>query len=440
MSAPTLFIALSTGQNIANLLPILERAEPQDHVLWIESATAHQRGWSAGALDVLSDQGVGAIQVETLDDDLPSSVDRLLRTHPLVQTGLSIALIGNGGTKLQMLAAHQALAGRIDALLYNQDHHCAMAVYQGGPAGPVSEHPYRRHGIDLAEVLRCRGTEPVPGTGTRIWPGPAVPAATGFAIDREYTARRHDAVSRHARRQTIVSPRPTRYDDAAALAPQQLRSFRRGIAAAMRQPPEAAPEPRLCASAYYGAFKLDEQARIQARRQQAPSPSEIGPELENAVAVRVLGWLARGERAVSGVQSVWRNVKVRRIGDSTALAELDILFVLRNAVLLHLECKSFDADLKDMDARLAVLQRSTSQLARMAICLPRYTDLPTSDWGGALAQKVDKVLSWSQFPLLGLTFPGQPTHMRDARGVEQRVPAFEDALARWLSPFAEPAP
>ncbi len=48
MSAPTLFIALSTGQNIANLLPIIERAEPLDQVLWNRRSLPSKAGPSSG--------------------------------------------------------------------------------------------------------------------------------------------------------------------------------------------------------------------------------------------------------------------------------------------------------------------------------------------------------------------------------------------------------
>ena len=44
--ARKLFIAVSTGQGIANVPPILEHAEAGDSVLWIESPMAKALGWN----------------------------------------------------------------------------------------------------------------------------------------------------------------------------------------------------------------------------------------------------------------------------------------------------------------------------------------------------------------------------------------------------------
>ena len=40
MSAPQLFVLVSTGQGVANLPPVLEHANPGDEVLWVESPLA----------------------------------------------------------------------------------------------------------------------------------------------------------------------------------------------------------------------------------------------------------------------------------------------------------------------------------------------------------------------------------------------------------------
>lgn len=65
-SVPCLFIAAATGQNIANVPPILEIGEPgRDMILWVESRQAAAKGFAAGSEAVLRRRGF------TMQDRLP---------------------------------------------------------------------------------------------------------------------------------------------------------------------------------------------------------------------------------------------------------------------------------------------------------------------------------------------------------------------------------
>src|SRR5262249_5667173 len=66
-----LFVVVSTGQNVANLPPLLEHGEDSDQVVWVESAGARRAGWSQGARGVLARLGFDTlpdIEVAALDD------------------------------------------------------------------------------------------------------------------------------------------------------------------------------------------------------------------------------------------------------------------------------------------------------------------------------------------------------------------------------------
>jgi len=74
------FLAISTGQNVANVLPIIESWEPGDRLLWLESALARKRHWSVGALDVLHHRGLAHAEVERLNfGEHPDSLLKVLR-------------------------------------------------------------------------------------------------------------------------------------------------------------------------------------------------------------------------------------------------------------------------------------------------------------------------------------------------------------------------
>src|SRR5918999_4404185 len=72
MAKPRLFIVVSTGQNLANLPPILEYAKQGDAVLWVESLDAQRQRWSAGAREVLERYGLTnlpeSVPVEDIND------------------------------------------------------------------------------------------------------------------------------------------------------------------------------------------------------------------------------------------------------------------------------------------------------------------------------------------------------------------------------------
>src|SRR4051794_19982354 len=102
MSLPQLFVVVSTGQNVANLPPVLERARPGDLVLWVErEAAAEDR--TAGARQGLGRAGLKEIappiRVGELND--PAEVARACRAAlgPW-RRSVRLVLVVNGGRKL----------------------------------------------------------------------------------------------------------------------------------------------------------------------------------------------------------------------------------------------------------------------------------------------------------------------------------------------------
>ncbi len=104
MSDQQLFVLVSTGQNVANLPPVLERANPGDLVLWVESAFAREKKWAVGARRVLAGYKLEVLpgSIEVHDINAPDEVANACR--PAVEAwrgkGVRSVLVANGGLKL----------------------------------------------------------------------------------------------------------------------------------------------------------------------------------------------------------------------------------------------------------------------------------------------------------------------------------------------------
>jgi hypothetical protein len=416
----SLFIALSTSQNITNLLPILELAERGDRVLWIESARAQHDRWSEMPLAVLKQHNVVDIETVSLADDSPESVYRALaeRTPTLPR---NVRLLGNGGTKPQMLAAAAALVGRIHEFLYNHDNECVLQCYQGGPQGRMIARPYQRHGLDLGDVLKCRNMQIKPDAERRIWPnsGP-LPPLPDYGTDPSVTRDHHRRIWEWERQRLEPPSRRLGFKDAERFAPDQTASLERNILHACGCPGTQRVDRTALENVYNSAHKLSKlAAENQPKRTPPEEAPDIGQELEEAVSARLLHWLHAKPTFAAIVQSVWKNVKICRNDGKEANQELDVVLMLKNARLFHLECKSFMTTAKEMDASLGGLQRNTTQLATMAICVPSYPEFERDEWCKQLKDNIKTMKKWQRFDVIEFTMP-------------ERRPSFEDALDGWL--------
>lgn len=426
MSQANLFVALSTKQNIANILPILELAEPGDRVLWIESERARKENWSDGACDVLRRYGLSDIETLPVNDD-PVSIQQALKNHPALQSStVAVKLVANGGTKLQMLATSKALNGRIDELLYNQDHVCVLERYgyRHGQPETVELMPYQNRGVDLEDMLTCNNKK-ILGNAEQIWPC-ASPELPLYGRDVDYTSKRHQRIWEWVKARPLCPEPAFSYEDAVRISPEKRQSFLKAMLDCCGLP-KIQNEDHYLKKIYEAAHRLDADAwKKQPKRASDEEAPNVGKDLENAVAARVVHWINQKPDFATMIHSIWRNVKITPLHNNKVEAELDVALLLKNGRLLHLECKAFDAPLKDMNSRYAVLQRSSSQIAKMAICIPFFAPLSDLEWHQDIAKNANKIREWEQFKLLEFTFPEQP----GSKGL-----TFEDALTGWVKQF-----
>lgn len=426
MPQANLFVALSTQQNIANILPILELAKPGDRVLWIESERARKENWSHGACDVLRRYGICNIETLPVDDD-PISIQRILVEHPAIQaTDVSVKLVANGGTKLQMLATSKALNGHIDELLYNSDRTCILERYHYQHDQPESVEliPYQGQGVDLEDMLICNNKKFF-GEAEKIWPSDS-PELLPYGKDVDYTSKRHQRIWEWEKLRPACPEPAFSYENALQISPEKRQAFLKSILNCCGLK-KIQNEDHYLKKIYDAAHKLDADAwENQPKRAPDEEAPDVGRDLEDAVSVRVVRWINQNPRFAKMIQSIWRNVKITPSYNKKIEAELDVALLLKNGRLLHLECKAFDAPLKDMNSRYSVLQRSSSQIAKMAICIPFFEPLSDLEWHREISKNANKINEWDHFDLIEFTFPEQ----LGTKGL-----TFEESLTKWVKPF-----
>ena len=473
----TVFVVQSTGNNVANLPPLLELASPEDPILWLESDRAELSAWSDGALEVLARRGLGRLQTVragTRLDELSQALRTAIRGQLESGSQQRICLVGNGGTKLQIMAAWETLKQEVRdpgdlELVYGLDRPAALQRLPSGPTGEVRETLYGSHQessgaatISLTEVLECRGFELGPGgNAVRLWPGgqPPFPDLQGYGTDSSRTAARHDAfVDESPSGEPLPRHRVPAYDRVReharfdAWTSTVFGLLRRVDSVLLESTKQGTPRPSGAqraalirvlqgaqdqgSSLYHATMNLAVEASSPSDGRRRPR-SPIGPVFESAVVRRLLDWIDRDEQTASrAVSEVHLGVEVKQRGAGTVFAELDVLLVLRNGVLLHLECKSHVAPQKDLDARVSTLRSAGSDLAVLAVVAPLYTDFADRSWTTTSAELIERIRQQGgRIHAVAFTLPDQPDSYVDPTGASHQVPSFEQSLDALLRPY-----
>ena len=492
-----LFVLVSTGQRVANLPPVLEIAQRGDQVLWVESDEANRLNWTAGPRAVLEAQGLQTWQVVRLAHvNDPALLTATLEPIARAVTGryAAVYLVTNGGTKhtpIGLLNAFHCCAPR---LLYGDERPAVYSVFPPGLAAPPAVAPYTRHRLDLADILRLNGYAVATGCQpVRLWPNP-LPAdlrQEQYGVDEQYTYQLHE--QHHAWASVPTGAQRVRFEELEGLVPdtyerwmktlEQLRFAMTAenqesayystleledaacqaafgtarevrfeeLADLVRAPYERwmrtlellqyAMTTQNLNSTYNGTLRLRDAARQAANRRAyglTPPAALIGPSLERAVARRVWGWLQANPHPA--VQSVWIGVTIARENTGhQAEAEFDLLLVLKNGVLFHLECKSANVEPRDLDVNTHRLRQAGSQLARSAVVIPVFTRCAATPWFAALhATRLRLEEQLGRPHVLPFTWPGQPEvyELPNADPSEAfRCQPFEDGLTALLRPY-----
>lgn len=430
-----LFIAISTGQNIANVYPILERAQPHDRIVWLESPLAQTSRWSDAAMAVLRQHGFRQQQQKILSSEAVSLVAVAIQDLIAAYPAHSPIFVANGGTKLQALAAYI----RSDLpVLYSLDRPCAYEWYPHGILRAGERLPYQRHYLDLDDILQLRGMERKNTDAACIWGKYAQPPKpTWYGQNIAETITLHDQHHAFALQRVPSDPLP------GDVLWQAVQQHQQPALAAMRKQLRAwasrLPSDGLLQNIALSSRKMFANAESALQQQSPPPQHSLGSLFEQAVAQRTCQWLDNNPQLATCVQSVWLNTQIGKVGkEQPIVIETDILLVLKNGVLIHLECKSHKADNKDLDARLLNLQNVSSLQARMIVCSPCYTAYTHKSWFRTQHEFKTRVESLNAFTWLPFDLAGQPKHYTlpdESQHTQHTCGYFEEGLETLLTPF-----
>lgn len=466
--SPRLFICISTGQNIANVAPLLAAAKPGECILFLSSPGARQGQWTAPALEVLKGHGFVARDIAVASDG-PASFAAALAQLPALETAGAIVFVANGGSKLQALAVHDALrkqtsaAGKPLSLLYSDDRTVRLIWSEQGIEGTTMTRPYPDTPLCLADVLRLRrkvvATVPdavgklLYAAGDLTDTGRAyAELSPGYGEDAAATQAAHATASHKAALSaTFAKTELPRWKQVAQTDPEGAERVRRTLAQTFRLPHirEAQLE-----SLYNFILKsatqfIDHQSQL-AAAPHVPASDALGPRFERAVFTRLSRWLDK--HRPSFLQSVHANVRIANANKpSIVLLEADVLLLLKNGLLIMIEAKSHTAEFKDLDARIVNLHRSASELARLWVCSPLYTAFSDADWFGTQHNFAERVqahglvhipftlpqqpssYAWPRRPIAAATADDESASSAQQR--TYRVESFETTLTNLLKPF-----
>lgn len=441
---PNLFVVVATGQAIANLPPVLEVAQKNDEVLWIVSDEAHQRNWLTGPNQVFQRFGLkslpmvrvgGVSDPYTLTQALASKVNSIQPDQYQ-----NIYLVTNGGTKHTPIALLRAFESLSPVLLYGEDRPCVYNIHSANFQSPPQRENYTRHTLDLESIISLRSyTFATGSTHVQIWPRALSQEVVNepYGQDEQYTYSLH---TQHHKRASFSKNKADQvpFERIRSLVPvNQYEKWETNV----RQIQIALNHQSRC-NLYHSTLKLAEIARKAAERQANEIPQTvdpIGPALERAVARRVRRW--QEENRHPGIQSIWTGVKLAQANMPDRVeVEFDTLIVLKNGILVHLECKSADMKFSQIDANTHRLQGAGSQLASVAVVIPLFTKCTTEPWFAQYHQiKIDSEIHFGPRNVIPFTWPDQP---RGYRLSEESVvrdytcESFEAQLSALLKPYA----
>ena len=200
----------------------------------------------------------------------------------------------------------------------------------------------------------------------------------------------------------------------------------------------SAPLP---STAFKAAVELHEKAQLALHPSAEQTNVSLGRAFEYAVAARVLKLVNSNRGIASVVSQVWHQVTLARVGNlKNVVGEWDVVLVLRNGILVCIECKSWSAAEKTLKAQQRMVHAGGSALARMWVCSPMATAAETQPFfkeHHGFRQKCEEI------GLEHLPFTIEQGHRESYQltgGPRFKCPSFEDAFIEFFKRYLEGEP
>jgi len=184
----------------------------------------------------------------------------------------------------------------------------------------------------------------------------------------------------------------------------------------------------LPSTAFKAAVALHEKAQRALHPATAQPKGKLGRDFEDAVAARVQKLVTSNEDIRSVVSQVWHQVKLARAGSTEkVIGEWDVVLVLRNGILVCIECKSWTAAEKTLKAQQRMVHAGGSALARMWVCSPMVTAAETEAF---FSEHHKFRQTCEEIGLEHLPFTIEEGHREEysADNKNFKCPSFEDAF------------
>jgi len=446
-----LFVAVATGQNVANLPPMLQFAGRGDHVLWLESELAARQKWADGAIAVLEGREIHSHRAAIPGDiNEPLAVEKALSGWLADHGGdfAELNIVLNGGQKLTpfglALAARpwREQLGKPVRFLYGDDRPAQVQLREQHVGARVQTLAYdAARMLSLEEVVRVAGREMESVSEPLDWRDP--PAPDPYGSDAAFTALVHASAKGQDTEHAGLD-----WPGFDSWSKGSKRLFNERITPIL----DALAGHSLSREAKFEAYpRLVRMIRQFEPRQPSPSPSKedrarlreqgwwtengrqnVGARFERAVADRIRRFLAERPGLAEVIREVRLNAKVPG-------AEWDVVLVLVNGILLHLECKSWRVKKKDMDARMHVIQSASSRLARTFLVVPMFPEFAGESWFRVMHENFSRMLDIG-IPVLAYTMegsnPASEYRVPGLRGEFRWPEPFEQSLEKLLRPYA----
>ena len=443
-----LIIAVATGNMVANLPPLLELAESDDVILWLESEWAKENKLVDRILPLLGHRKLD-VNIDRLE--YSESMSEMLSLVKQKVAGRienrSLYLIGNGGTKLHFGVLLEALHEFKPNLIYSDGGSTGWQEYAPNWHGGEIK-SYAKSAITLEDVLACRKYHL--GKGELIWDASWNDQQRSLYTENKfaYGENETETIALHESHHSLAMQRKTidgtdlpsfdalmqsEKSDKWIDDVQKYLNFVRNNKPNLNQIKssgnnQSAVFYQTCAL-YSSTLKVAKNVANDANKNQNLKPtSAIGPIFEKAVAKRVVVYLNnRYPDLCHKISQVYLGATFLD-EKKCQIAETDVLLIAKNGILLHFECKTFEATQKDLDARIANLHEASSDLARMFVVMPVYTNYMDRDWSIVSRKLFERIQKGSQkLTALPFTLPFQVEYF-SINSENIRIPYFEETL------------